>query len=81
MSRSVASSYDGAPLKLLSPTLAHACEMDAEPAVKARVLRDLAAWYRAFAARAANPAIWESRLLTADHLETEAGHIDPEQDA
>lgn len=81
MARSATSSSDSPPLKLLSPTLAHACEMDAEPNVKARILRDLAAWYRAFAERAANPVIWESRLLTAGRLEAEAGRIDPEQDA
>lgn len=43
------------------------------------MLRELAAWYRAFAGRAANPAIWESRLLTADDLEAEASRIDPQQ--
>jgi hypothetical protein len=55
--------------------------VDAEPAIKARRLRDLAAWYRACAERATNPAIWQSRLLTADHMEAEASRIDPEQDA
>lgn len=53
---------------------------DAEPAVKARRLRELAAWYRAFAARAANPVIWESRLLTAELLDAEANRIDPQRD-
>ena len=62
-----------------SAALEQACAMDAEPAVKARMLRELAAWYRAFAARAANPGIWESRLLTAEDLEAEAKRIDPRQ--
>jgi hypothetical protein len=49
----------------------------AEPQVKAHKLRELAAWYRALATRAASPAIWEARLLTADDLEAEASRIDP----
>ena len=53
---------------------------DAEPSVKARMLRELAVWYRALAERAGNPVIWESRLLTADDLETEASRIDPQQE-
>ena len=53
---------------------------DAEPAAKARMLRELAVWYRALAERAGNPVIWESRLLTADDLETEASRIDPQQE-
>lgn len=77
MARSAVSSSDDAPLKFLSPTLAHACEMGAEPAVKVRRLRDLAAWYRACAERAANPAIWEARLLVAEHLEAEASRLGP----
>jgi hypothetical protein len=52
---------------------------DADPSAKARMLRELGAWYRAFAWRAANPAIWELRLLTADDLEAEASRIDPQQ--
>jgi hypothetical protein len=32
-------------------------------------LRDLAAWYREFAERAGNPAIWDARLRTAENLE------------
>jgi hypothetical protein len=35
-------------------------------------LRKLAAWYREFAERAGNPAIWEARLRTAEQLETDA---------
>ena len=35
-------------------------------------LRDLAAWFRAFAEQAGSPAIWDARLRTAENLETEA---------
>jgi hypothetical protein len=52
---------------------------DAEPLARARMLRELAAWYQAFAGRAANPAIWESRLLTAADLIADASRIDPQQ--
>ena len=52
---------------------------DAEPSAKARMLRELAAWYRVLAVRAGNPVIWESRLHTADDLEAEASRIDPQQ--
>ena len=52
---------------------------DAEPAAKAQMLRELAVWYRALAERTGNPVIWESRLLTADDLETEASRIDPQR--
>jgi hypothetical protein len=61
----------------ISEAVERVCAADAEPAVKARMLRELAAWYRAFAARAANPAVWESRLFTAEDLEAEANRIDP----
>ena len=37
-----------------------------------RKLRALAGWYREFAERAGNPAIWEGRLRTAKDLEREA---------
>jgi hypothetical protein len=53
--------------------------VDAAPSAKARMLRELAAWYRVLAVRAANPVIWESRLLTADDLDAEASRIDPQQ--
>jgi hypothetical protein len=43
---------------------------------KAQKLRDLAAWYREFAERAENPAIWDARLRTAEELEEEAGNIE-----
>jgi len=39
---------------------------------KQRRLRELAHWYRDFAERAGNPAIWEARLRTAKELEQEA---------
>jgi hypothetical protein len=39
-------------------------------------LRELASWYRAFADRAGNPAIWEARLLTARDLEDEADRLE-----
>jgi len=32
-------------------------------------------WYREFAERAGNPAIWEARLRTAEDLEAEAERI------
>ena len=40
-------------------------------------LRKLAAWYREFAERAGNPAIWEARLRTAEQLEAEADRAEP----
>lgn len=40
--------------------------------VDARELRLLAAWYREFAEKAGNPAIWDWRLRTAENLEVEA---------
>jgi hypothetical protein len=52
---------------------------DAEPRVKARMLRELAAWYREVAQRAGNPAIWEARLLTAEDLEAEADRIEAQE--
>jgi hypothetical protein len=35
-------------------------------------LRKLAAWYREFAERTGNPAIWDARLRTAEKLEADA---------
>jgi hypothetical protein len=35
-------------------------------------MRELAAWYRGFAERTANTAIWDSRLRMAEDLELEA---------
>jgi hypothetical protein len=43
---------------------------------QAQKLRDLAAWYREFAERAENPAIWDARLRTAEELEQEAGNLE-----
>jgi hypothetical protein len=43
---------------------------------QAKKLRELAAWYREFAERAENPAIWDMRLRTAEDLEWEAGQLD-----
>ena len=39
-------------------------------------LRELAAWYRALAERAGNPAIWDARLRTAEDLDAEASLIE-----
>ena len=44
--------------------------------VEAQKLRDLAAWYRQFAERAGNPAIWEARLRTAEDLEKTAADLE-----
>jgi hypothetical protein len=41
-----------------------------------RKLRDLASWYRAFAERAGDPAIWAARLRTAEDLEVQADLFD-----
>ena len=38
-------------------------------------LQELAAWYREFAERAGNPAIWEARLHMAEDLEQEADRM------
>jgi hypothetical protein len=35
-------------------------------------LRELAAWYREFAEKTANPSIWEARIRMAEDLEHEA---------
>jgi hypothetical protein len=40
-----------------------------------RKLRELAGWYREFAERAGNPAIWHARLMTAEDLEREADRL------
>ena len=39
-------------------------------------LRTLAAWYRDLAEKAGNPAIWESRLATAEDLERQASQLE-----
>ena len=40
-----------------------------------QTLRDLARWYRGFAERTDNPAIWEARLRMAEDLEAEADRL------
>ena len=47
-----------------------------DPSTRVRRLRALASWYRAFAERAGNPAIWDARLRTAEDLEAEASRIE-----
>lgn len=44
-------------------------------------LRELAAWYREFAEKTSNPAIWESRLWMAEDLEREASRLEQRQTA
>ena len=39
-------------------------------------LRELAAWYRAFAEQAGSPMIWEARLRTAEDLDAEADRLE-----
>jgi hypothetical protein len=46
------------------------------PQKNAQMLRDLAAWYREYAERTGNSAIWDARLRTADGLEKEADALD-----
>jgi len=46
---------------------------------QAQRLRDLASWYREFAARTENPAIWDARLRTAEDLEREAKALESRQ--
>jgi hypothetical protein len=48
---------------------------DVEPRQPAE-LRRLAHWYRDFAERTENPAIWEARLRMAGDLEAEADRIE-----
>jgi hypothetical protein len=43
---------------------------------QAQKLRDLASWYREFAERAGNSAIWDARLRTAEKLEEEANSLE-----
>jgi len=39
-------------------------------------LRKLAAWYRELAERSGNPAVWATRLRTAEQLEAEADRVE-----
>ena len=41
-------------------------------------LRELASWYREYAERTANPAIWDVRIRTAEDLEAEATRLEGE---
>jgi hypothetical protein len=68
------------PLRRVSLTASQICTLDAEPPIKARMLRELAAWYRETAQRAGSPVIWEARLLTAEDLEAEADRIEAKTD-
>lgn len=43
-------------------------------------LRELASWYREFAEKTANPAIWEARLRMAEDLELEASRLERRQE-
>jgi hypothetical protein len=45
---------------------------------KQRRLSKLAHWYREFAEKAGDPAIWEARLRTAKELEQEADRLGEE---
>ena len=47
---------------------------------QAQKLRDLASWYREFAERAENPAIWDARMRTAEDLEREAGNLEHQRE-
>jgi hypothetical protein len=49
------------------------------PTENPRRLRELAAWYRASAARAGSNWVWEARLQTAEALEREADRRDGSQ--
>jgi hypothetical protein len=51
----------------------HLIAADAAPEPGA--LKDLAAWYRKYAERTDNPAIWHARLTTAEELEREAARM------
>jgi hypothetical protein len=62
--RNLISRHTFTPVKSFERTVAR---MD-----QAQRLRDLATWYREFAERTENPAIWDSRLRTAEDLEREA---------
>jgi hypothetical protein len=57
--------------------VAQAHPADAEPTVKAQLLRELAAW--PCPRGQGIPSYGRARLLTADDLEAEASRIDPQQ--
>ena len=60
------------PMKGPAPRGAEPLEHPCSRMEKTKRLRDLAAWYREFAERAGNPAIWDARLRMAENLEKEA---------
>jgi hypothetical protein len=39
-------------------------------------LRELASWYREYAERTGNAAIWDARIRTAEDLEAEAARLE-----
>jgi len=39
-------------------------------------LRELASWFREYAERTGNPAIWDARIRTAEDLEAEAVRLE-----
>jgi hypothetical protein len=43
-------------------------------------LRELAAWYREFAEKTANPSIWEARQRMAEDQEQEALRLEKRQE-
>ena len=45
---------------------------DPDATTSPQQLRALALWYREFAERTQNPAIWEARIRTAEELEMSA---------
>ena len=45
---------------------------DPDATASPQQLRALALWYREFAERTQNPAIWEARIRTAEELEMNA---------
>ncbi len=56
--------------------MVHIHQTAATEVLEGQKLRDLAAWYRQFAERAGNPAIWEARLRTAEDLEKTAADLE-----
>jgi hypothetical protein len=63
-------------LALLLPRRTRSNPHPEGPKTDVREIRQLADWYRAFADRAGNAAIWDLRLRTAEHLEAEASKIE-----
>jgi hypothetical protein len=77
--RDTCPTHESRQLGPVSLAVAVMCDTDVESSVKARMLRELAAWYRTLASRAGNPVIWECRLLTAADLDAEASRIEQRQ--